>query len=227
MANKKFLDWIPQVQPDVPGCSPALVVRAVRNAARRFCEETTAWRLAHTSLNGVTDEVSGVFGAYDITEVPTGAGAAFMVDIVDPIIVNDKGVFLRSKEWLDLNENLWQDNEGPQPKYYYKLLPTRVRFVPRINATGTSNIDLTMILKPEPAATEIDDHVYNDFYEGIACGALAELLVMPKKPWTDVRKGEREMERFDDAINEARAKTVAGHSRRRADRRNRSAGHYF
>ena len=58
-----------------------------------------------------------------------------------------------------------------------------------IDFDGKAATDYTMAvyvsLKPLRSVTALPDALYNDWYQTIAAGAKAKLMVMPEKPWTN------------------------------------------
>lgn len=49
------------------------------------------------------------------------------------------------------------------------------------------DMEVYVSLKPLRSATELPDILYNDWYQTIAAGAKAKLMVMPEKPWTNLK----------------------------------------
>jgi hypothetical protein len=58
-------------------------------------------------------------------------------------------------------------------------------------------------------ATEIDDFVF-DWYEILAAGALAELLAIKHKPWTDLNESSVKRREFNQGIIQVQSDRVAG-----------------
>lgn len=217
-----FQAWIPQLAPELPECPVPLMLRALRNATREFCQRSTFWRVEHAPITQVTAESGGV-GRYELT-IPEGAA---IVEVVDPILHRFEPAYLKAESWLNMNWPQWQAKTGSRAVYYLRPSLTSIRLVPYPTTVEAAAIRVTLALQPSPIATGVDDAIYQDQYEAITAGALAELMNQNNKPWTDIKRALVEAMRFKEAIAKGKGRIVAGYSNRRTDRRNVVTGHYF
>lgn len=72
--------------------------------------------------------------------------------------------------------------------------------------TGVLKFDdltVSVYVKPSTDATEIDDFIYAEYEETIACGAIAVLAKIPKKTWTDLQLSVSKRRDFVNGMAEA------------------------
>lgn len=81
----------------------------------------------------------------------------------------------------------------------------------------------TVALQPTQTAVGVPDFVFSDFVEDIAAGALARLLSIPDKAWTDTSLAQAKRNFFEGRVSIAAAKASKGFSRGRR----RVTAHFF
>lgn len=69
MADREFSTLVDRVAPSVPGCPHPTVINAIRDAARRVCERTLAWRYAQPVTNLLPGVYEYTYERPDHTEV--------------------------------------------------------------------------------------------------------------------------------------------------------------
>lgn len=169
---KPWSDFFDLLSPDVPNCPQSMQTLALRQAAIAFCEQSQAWKYQHDPI-GVTVATSD----YDFTPLPNS-----VVHAIDYAEFNDSEI-----EVMTAQDDVWLWNWRHQdgtPQYVVGH-PTYLTLIPAPNVEGT--LTLTVILKPSPVADGIDDDLFNEWREAIVHGALARLLMSPKKPYTDMQ----------------------------------------
>lgn len=129
-----------------------------------------AWTYAHP-------DISVVVGTADYTFVPPTGAVVHAVKYAD-FDGNEIDVNV-----AESNIPIWDwRNQTGTPQYVLGG-STGITLVPTPNVPGT--LVLTVILKPSPASSSIDDSMFNEYREAIVHGALARLMYSPKKPYTD------------------------------------------
>ena len=156
--------------PDLPGCPVAALDIAIRQAAIEFCEKSLAYKTSHNPISVISGTAEYAFQPPDQTVVHVITYAKF----------DDTELQCRVGEYGISNQD-WRSEEGT-PKYIFGGM-TALTLIPAPNVDGT----LTMIvaLKPSPTADGIDDNIFNEYREAIVHGALARLMLSPKKPYSD------------------------------------------
>ena len=159
------------LSPDVPGCPQSAQIIALRQAAIDFCEQSLAWRYDHPDIAVLVATAKYFFDPPEGTAVHAVTYAEF----------NDRQIEV-SKMERDIHIWNWRGLSGT-PEY---VLGVSVSFtlVPTPDLEGT--LKLKVVLKPAPNATGIDDDIFNEYREAIIHGALARLMLSPKKPYTDL-----------------------------------------
>src|SRR4029079_18057530 len=83
----------------------------------------------------------------------------------------------------DMRIKDWRRQTG-FPKYVLGG-PSFLTLVPKPNLAGT--LKLIVVLKPDYAATGIDDEIFREYREPIVHGALSRLMSSPRKPYTNLQ----------------------------------------
>lgn len=186
---KLWSDFYDMVLPDLPGVLNANVDIALRQSAIEFFTRTGAWRVwldAQTTVLGQD--------VYDY-DLPSGAqvdrllraklGAEYL-PVLRPDQANDSATGV-----LDME------------RVQFRLLPTP----PEALEVATE-----VSLKPTQDATGLNDEHYSQYQGAIVHGALAKLMLSPKKPYTDPATGGVHAAAFDAACNLEAYKQFRGHS---------------
>jgi hypothetical protein len=89
------------------------------------------------------------------------------------------------------------------------------------DAASSFDMTINMALKPEQAATSLPDILFDDYFQGIASGAKAKLMIMPKKEWSDPQLAMVHSGIFDSWVGKATRKSFYANmpQDRRAGRR--------
>jgi hypothetical protein len=169
---KLWSDFYDLIVPDLPGCPLAIVDNALRQAAILFCEMSLAWR-------ATLADVAVVAGTNTYPYVPP-SGA--VVHAITYAAFNGEEIAAHTGE-SDLRIWDWRNQTGT-PEYVLGGA-TSLILVPNPDAAGT--LSLIVALKPMPTATGIDDDIFNEWRDAIIAGALARLMMSPKKPYTDAQ----------------------------------------
>ena len=187
------------VMPDLPGCPFAAVNSALRQSAIVFCEQSLAWKEEHPPIAVMAETAEYAF-------IPP-AGAA--VHAITYARFNGKEIRSHTGEPNPVPAD-WRNQTGT-PQYVLGGI-TLLRLVPEPDTAGT--LTMTVALKPSPSAEGIDEGLFNEYREAIVHGALARLMLSPKKPYTNTQLAQYHQQQF--AIEAATAGTRASRSFTRA-----------
>ena len=113
--------------------------------------------------------------------------------------------------------------EAGTPLYYLQEGLESVRLVPYPSASLVGALVMKVSLRPSVAATGIDTTIWERYIDEISCGALAKLMVMPDKPWTNVAQAGYYGGMFEAAKDTARLKAFKGYTRARITHSNRTS----
>lgn len=210
-----FADLLPEVLPDVPGCSDPLAEREIRNAVIRFCERTGV--LKHTAP---AQDIVALEPRYAI-EAPTGytfhsvlwlkVGTSqplksMSADFLDLIWRGDSHWSCHCDAFTGRGDD-WRDYQQTEPSAYMLERAggqdvLRLVGIPTVAVAG--GLTYRLALKPLRTATEVEDFLLEDYYQTLAKGALSVLLRIPKKAWTDTARGVALAEEFENECGDAR-----------------------
>jgi len=217
---------LPQVLPDLDGCSDLLALRALQNSNIRLHEETSVLTQQLAEIPLVVDQPN-----YTLSN-PTGFQIIDVRDCqVDKILLTPTSEDQLDLEWAErsaghtyrlyhhhafagLDQSNWREAKSDQPRFYYMIDPNQIRLVAIPTTVLTNGIDLRVGIKPTLAAShEITDWLFEDYYLTIVLGALAELYAIPKKTWSDKVMAGVKGSAFDTKINKIRAEALRGYNR--------------
>lgn len=213
--------FLPHITPEVEGAPTALVLERTRRVVRDFCERAHVVRVDHAAIDLVADQA-----IYTLTEP-----ADLQIIALRSVLHDDRWVEGTSEDVLDTQfprlmpryrehtgtlETQWRLQTATHAELYFQPSRTKVRLVPAPDAAMTGGLAVEMICKPTPTTTAVPDVVYEEWYEAIACGVLAQLLRMPNRPWHDPRRAADEAADFERAITKALGTEIR--SRGRSDR---------
>ena len=125
----------------------------------------------------------------------------------------------KSLEWLDVELPRWRTTTGT-PKYFSQVDSQQIVLAPGPDYGVTNGLSMTLALQPSQSATGFPSWIGNQYFEDLANGAIARLMIMPNKPWTDLINGAARRAAFESGMNNARASAVR--SLARAEIRTRS-----
>jgi hypothetical protein len=196
---KLWSDLYDLVMPDLPGCPFAAVNSALRQSAIAFCAQSLAWKEEHPPIAVLAETAEYAFIP------PTGAA----VHAITYAQFNGKEISSQTGE-LNLASKAWRNQTGT-PEHVLGGA-TSLRLVPEPDAAGT--LAMTVALKPSASAAGIDEGLFNEYREAIVHGALARLMLSPRKPYTNTQLAQYHQQQF--AIETAMAGTRAARSFTRA-----------
>lgn len=194
-----FLD---DVMLDVPGALLPVARRAVLRTVQEFFRRTKIWKqdVTLTMSAGVTD--------YSLS-----SDAAIV-----PVEVIDSGrikVSLTDEDMTDRYGPDWRQETGPVLAIL-QTSPEKVRVYPTPAATET--LTLSVAVTAGDSATAIPDAFADRYREGITAGAIARLMLSPKKPYSDDAHGQIQSARFEQTVGQALEDRAKGFGRTRVRR---------
>lgn len=189
------------VQPHVPGCPEIIIDQHLQEAAADFCERSEVWRY---DLD--TDTTIANLADYPI-DAPTGA-------TVENIVALYVDGFLMTRV-SELDFKHYPNVPPSRPSHFAVYQDTQVRFYPTPDASY--DFGGVCVLKPKLTATGVEDFIFEAHGKTIACGALASLLVIPGKEWTNPELAAYYSAKFHKSTDDAK-----GRDTRRANYRVKS-----
>lgn len=194
MSTTKYTDCFNEVLPELPGVPTALAENAIRNAVIDFCQKSCVWRHWPDPQT-----ITAGSSTYDL-DPPAGADVVQVIDMT----VDGDPCTPASEDDLKAADPTWRTTTGTV-KNYMQQDTTAVVLVKVPDSTYTNGLEMTLALAPRRNSASFPAWLWTKYYEGIAAGAKAKLLRMPKKPWTDQQTALYYQEIFDAAAAGASA----------------------
>lgn len=204
---KTYEQFLNEVMPHVPGCPTTVAVNAVRNSCIEFCEKSLIMQRDHDLVSVIAN-----IPDYDF-EPDTGyvvikiMRAWFEATPLQPISPDEVGS-------IRVYNKLAEGADGTGTPRYIIQKDERTFSVYPVPKDNTSNaIFMRVALKPTRASTQVDDSLYEEYLEPIASGAVARLMLMPAKPYTNPQLALAQKSLFEAGVNQARQRASRGHTR--------------
>lgn len=184
---KSFAQFVPEIAIHVSECPSILIELAVRQAAIDFCHASRIYRTTVSDMDTVAGERD-----YGLVLPP------------DTTIVALEWLTLDGGDLEVASSRLLSKSDVGTPTHGYAtgallhLSPT-----PLHSVVGVVSAEVSV--KPTHAATELPDEVVNDYNQAIIDGALARLLRIPGKAWTDPNAAGDYFTLFEAAAHRALA----------------------
>ena len=198
MANVDYTELLSEVLPNLAADpSDPVTEHAIKRAVIQFCEGSWVWKHLPDPIDVVAGEPF-----YDL-DVPNGADVAAVIDVA----YNGKQLRNQSLDWLNAELPTWRTQTGT-PAHFTQVDTEQVILAPVPVAALSGGLVMTLALSPSQSPTGFPKWIFNSYLYAIADGALAKLMTMPGKPWTDIPAGLDRRLSFDAAIAGARATAV-------------------
>src|SRR5690348_13008844 len=166
------------ILPDVPGCPFAMADIALRQSAISFCEQSLAWKYEHPPIPVVPSTAQYALVPPD--------GAAIHVLSYAALDGRELNSGMPTAELDTLR------NSDGMSRYF--LTGASIELIPAPDFSGI--LRLAAVLKPSPSAADIDESVFDEYRQAIAHGALARLMLSPRKPYTNAQLAQYHAQQF-------------------------------
>lgn len=192
---------------DAPGAPYPLVLRELRLSLERFCKQSLAWRVPITPITVVDASpevtVPGVNGGVDIALVLPVNSRLIKLRAVT---YNSNPISPTSFAQMDMKYPSWRTRVTSTPMFIET--PTGCTLVP--TPSGDRDFSAQAVLCPDSVADSYDDSLEN-YRQAIICGAIATLLAMPERPWSNSGLAVYHAGRFADGVAEAKIAAEQDH----------------
>lgn len=171
---------------ELPGIPEPVLVDGVRKAVQEFFKKSEAWRYTVPGLLNWTTALT--FPALAAgTEIPTGT----RVTRVDEVKYANDGISLKpipfkTRQQLDGDYPDWEVKTGNSPLRWTNDNDYAPRIIPIADADVNGSLKVRAIIAPIDALTDLPDFLYYEFEDDFKNGALARLMKIPGKDWTNL-----------------------------------------
>jgi hypothetical protein len=166
---KTWANFLPYVQPHVPGCPEIVVNTHLQEAAAEFIGRSELWRFDIES-----DFTSKNTSDYEI-DVPNGA----VLENILTLFVDGSA----AKRVSDRHYQASNTNANSAPSSFSIYQDNQIRFFPTPDRKYT--FEGVGVLKPSLSATGVEDFIFETHGRSIACGAIWRLAIIPGKEWSN------------------------------------------
>lgn len=173
MTTVAFRELTPALAQRAPTAPMPLLVRALREAAREFCERSEAYRHVPAPLTLV-----GGLQQYEL-DLPADTVVVRVIDAVSggrPLQPTSEALLAR-----DMPD--WRTRRADRPSHYMLQLNGTMDIVPRPTTTQVLAVDLVLALKPSRSATGLEEWLVERFEHTLLDGALNNLLGVRGTEW--------------------------------------------
>lgn len=198
-----FADFLPFVLPYAPSAPDPLAIQYIRQAAIDFCQRTRFWRYVDEF------EVAG-----DTSEIVAAPGQSSLFEIEKAWFrptADNRWAELRKLPYAEIDQSLLDEeaNTYTVPNVISQIDYNTVTLVPRVSGT----LRISMFLAPSYNANNCPQNLYSNFASTIADGALAEILMIPEQPYTNLQLAAAKSAIFNAECDRNFALNVRGQQR--------------
>ena len=198
MAIIKYSELLDDVLPSLAADpSDPVTEYAIKRACIEFCAESWIWK----DLGDPLDVEAGE--AVYALEPANGADITAVMDVA----YNGTPLTAKSISWLDSQLPGWRTTQAT-PQYFTQVDSEQIILAPVPPDTLADGLTLTVALQPTSNSAGLPKWIVNQYMYALAEGAIARLMLMPDKPWTNIGNGQDRRRNFEASIANARAGAV-------------------
>lgn len=186
------LPWTPKV---TPGMARMMLLRS----AITFCRLSKIDRASLASFQTVAGTAEYALTSPDASKVVYDVRSVYLDEEADPLTP------------ARTDDEPTSSIANDKPKYYL-CRPGSQKLVLVATPDGAYTIKPRVVLEPKSDATTLETWIVARYDEAIAHGAIAKLLAMPKKPWTDFQASVGYKGLFDAAWLAAQGEADRGNT---------------
>ena len=205
MAIVPYTQWLPYVQVNVPDCPKALIVEAIRQKVIEFCQKSLFLRQELDGFYTVADD-----NEYDLSPPVDNNIAQLLM-----LKVNKRELEPKTQDDMEEIYQEWRDQSG-EPQYFFLKNTNTAILVPK--PISIYPVRILVALKPTQAAQGVDESIFEEYKDAIKHGALAYLMLMAEKTWSNPNMSAFYQSQFDAAIQESKIRSEQGYALRKTFR---------
>lgn len=208
--------FLNEVMPDVPSCSKAIAVNAIRNAAIEFCQKSLVWVETLDPVNIVAN-----VDVYDLDGMPNGS----VIERVLNLFYLGRKLAQRNLDEVNAKRQLAAasiaanvqgiatEYIAPSVTMYAQSSPKQIILFGNPTASAIGALAMDVALVPSRTSTGIDSAITDRYLDGLVSGAKARLMQIPKKPWSDANLASYHKGEFNSAVDSATIDVARGFGR--------------
>lgn len=225
MATVNYNDLLSEILPYCPSASEPEIVNVIRRIVRDFLKRTNYLTITSDPKLDITKDEA----QYEITQ-PSGLEIVRVLQVFS----GDEQLTHKSADQFDREHgnpdsvgaiyygtshheafrrgirDPWRLDTGPKAIYWFQVRPRCIQIVPIPETAKTADLQITVSVRPNRTSVDVEDWVIDNWYETIVAGVIGEMMLMPKKKWSDVKNGAARLSQYDDATEELINERAAG-----------------
>lgn len=204
MATTTYASVFGDIAPHVAGVPDLVLQQYMNKVAIDLCERAKVWRVTYAPITLVAS-----------TNVYTPTSPVAQTEL--SAILTAKAYLATSAKWKDLDvftaEQVfavypgWPEiAETKEPTAVSRRDEATVSVLPTPDSVQTYTLYLYAAIRPTLTATGIDSTIYSTYRRAIYHGVLHELMLMPKRPWSNDKLAQYHGRQWEFMVNAARAR---------------------
>lgn len=178
-----FSDLVADVLIEAPGCPEPIAISTLRRTAIKFCRESHVW----------VEQINDLYPVNDVTKYKVTPPDDTQI-IAIASMVHHKG-----------------ESEF-KVKYWPLVNPLGYLSFPAVPELDQGPIRIKVVLAPTNTANEMPDAIGEDYREGLIHGAVAKLVMMPGKDWSNPQMAAYHQSLYDEQKREAKFRRNNGNT---------------
>lgn len=214
---KPLSDLLPDVLVEVARATEPIASRAIEDAVIEFYKRTGIYKADVPAIDVVASTPTYTMAnpaGYQITAIheatldqqPLRVSSIQELDLNWDSIRRDlqEAYYQNNHGVLDSSKH-WRYSEQVFPGLILAEDPNTARLVGIPTTAYAAGLAVKVTCHPTRGVTEITDWIFNTWDVAIVAGAIAQLLNMDDKPWTNTSKAQTSYASFEQMIEEAKA----------------------
>ncbi len=227
---KAYTELVTEVMQDCQQAPEPLVARVARNVVIDFCERTLTIRRDLTAITIEPNTESYVLTPPENTSIIEVMNA--QINDLDPLVSASQqqlDLWWKTPNSFPSHFNCWSVddptlNVGDSWRQFTQAIPRcyyidkdssdyRIRLVGIPTDLIADALVCKVALKPSRTSTSIDDWFIEDHYLRLINGVKAQMLMIPKRPWTDNALASFYKTTFEDDVDKQTKKALRDYVR--------------
>ena len=211
MASITYASVFGDIAANVSGVPDVVLQFYMNKVTIDLCERAKVWRVAYSPLVLVANQsaytVTSPVAQTELSSVLTakvylGSTAKWK----DLDVVTAEQVFEVYPAWPDTTET-------KEPTAITRRDEATISVLPNPDIAQAYTLYLYAAIRPTLAATGLDSTIYATYRRAIYHGVIHELMMMPKRPWSNEKLAEYHGKQWEYMVNSARARANKSFSR--------------
>lgn len=209
MANVNYSDIYWTVRSQLPGVPLPLLHNHYAEAVREFVAKSHAWQYNCPNALDLADETAW-FTLVSGTDIPT---STYVVEPVNLKRSDGTDIAFRTRDQLDEIDPDWEQAIAANPDFWTITGPYAWRIYPLLADAVTDEFYLRVAIAPTVAGGVVPEELAHEFRSTWDKGALARLMAIPGKDWTDLNSAKAYKAEYEEEIAMAKSRAAADYGR--------------